>query len=290
MASQAQATAFAQQLGPEGIAFWNEVANKPFSDQAMYFLNAYWPEVGGQAEFIFHVSWEKMKYADMHAKGVSLVFKYDEGNELELNIGLYFYEKMCAFLEDDKNKQWADDKWKISHPQMMTALTRKQEIREKVDVNFDNKISFLEVLLYQYREFANPADFVHRAMSRGEEHPEIRKARLALAEVSERIKKFEQKKSELEAIANGGNSVKALGAKNELAQLHSDPLGEALATALIKAEAAVRIATKKFGSGAVPVKSDGTESRNTGGDMGTVTWMNLDLEEKKKRYGPMKKD
>jgi len=32
---------------------------------------------------------------------------------------------------------------------MMTALIRKQELREKVDVNFDGRISFLEYLLYQ---------------------------------------------------------------------------------------------------------------------------------------------
>ncbi len=36
-----------------------------------------------------------MKYADMHAKGVSLIYKYDEGVDVDFNIGLYFFEKLC---------------------------------------------------------------------------------------------------------------------------------------------------------------------------------------------------
>jgi hypothetical protein len=32
----------------------------------------------------------------------------------------------------------------------MTAIVRKKELREKVDVNFDGRIGFLEYLLYQY--------------------------------------------------------------------------------------------------------------------------------------------
>lgn len=36
-----------------------------------------------------------MKYADMHAKGVSLIYKYEEGVDVDFNIGLYFFEKLC---------------------------------------------------------------------------------------------------------------------------------------------------------------------------------------------------
>lgn len=39
-----------------------------------------------------------------------------------------------------------------------------QELRDEVDVNFDGRISFLEYLLYQYKDVANPADFCHRSM------------------------------------------------------------------------------------------------------------------------------
>ena len=151
---------FTEKLDAEALEFFNEMAGKPFSEQAQAFLNAYWEEVGDQAEFIFVVSWEMMKYADMHTKGVSLIHLYEEGNDLDFNIGLYFYEKLCKYVED--NPEWADEKYKASQPEMQTAIVRKKELREKVDVNFDGRISFLEYLLYQYQEFANPSDFVTR--------------------------------------------------------------------------------------------------------------------------------
>ena len=43
------------------------------------------------------VAWDKIKYADMHAKGISLVFKYQEGFDLDFDIGLYFYEQVRFF-------------------------------------------------------------------------------------------------------------------------------------------------------------------------------------------------
>merc|ERR1712130_153771 len=227
---------------PEALAYFNEVARRPFSQQAVAFLNAYWPEVHDQAEFIFTVAWEVIKYADMHAKGIQLIYQYEEGCDL------YFDKQLCKFVEQPKNAQWADDKFARSQPTMMTAIKRKQEIREKVDVNFDGRVGMLEYLLYQYRDVANPADFCERSMGGGEEHPEIRKARLALEEVSKRIRAYEAEKARLTELAQAPG-VKGLKAKNELAQLDSSPLWEQLNAALITAEAAVRIATKKFGAG-----------------------------------------
>ena len=178
----------------------------------------------------------------------SLIYLYEEGFELDFDIGLYFYEQLCKFIEQPKNAQWADSKYAQSHPVMMTAIKRKQELREKVDVNFDGKVGMLEYLLYQYRDVANPADFCERSMGGGEEHPEIRKARLALEEVNKRIRAYEAEKARLTAEAQQPG-VKGLKAKNELAQLDSSPLWEQLNAALITAEAAVRIATRKFGAG-----------------------------------------
>jgi hypothetical protein len=272
---------FTEKLDADALAFFNEVAKRPFAQQAVAFLNAYWPEVHSQAEFIYSVAWEMMKYADMHSKGISLIYKYEEGYDVDFNIGLYFYEKLCKFLEDDKNKQWSDQKtYGISQPEMMTAIKRKQELREKVDVNFDGRISMLEYLLYQYMAFANPADFCVRSMGH-DEHPEIRKARLALEEVNKRIRAFEEEKARLEAESELPG-VKGLGAKNMLAQLENNPLKEELNASLIKAEAAVRKASKMFGSG-------GPVNLGAGGRVapteGAIWWMNRELEEKKKRYG-----
>ena len=85
----------------------------------------------------------------MHCKGISLVYKYDEGHDLDFDIGLYFYEQLCKFCEEPKNSKW--QQYKRSLPTMMTALKRKQELRDEVDVDFDGRVSFLEYLLYQYK-------------------------------------------------------------------------------------------------------------------------------------------
>jgi len=267
---------FTEKLDAAAMKFFSEVCQRPFSQQAVAFLNAYWVEAKDEAEFIYSVGWDIVKYADMHSKGISLVFKYDEGHDVDFDIGLYFYEQLCKFCEDPKNKNWRDQ-YGRSLPVMMTALKRKQELRDEVDVNFDGRVSFLEYLLYQYKDVANPADFCTRSMGK-DEHPEIRKARLALEEVSKRIREYEEEKARLTAESQG-SGVKALGAKNMLAQIDASPLKDQLNKALISAEAAVRIATKKFG---------GQSGNDDSGAAGAIWWMNRDLQEKQKKYGPKK--
>jgi len=164
--AEAKGHSFTEKLDEEGLRFFNHVTEQTFSDQAIAFLNAYWAEVGNQAEFIYSVSWDIFKYADMHARGINYVHKYKEGSKLEFDIGLYFYERLCRFLGESKNKKWASEDYKISQPKLMTAIVRKKELRDKVDVNFDGQVAMIEYLLYQYRGFANPADFVTRAMVR----------------------------------------------------------------------------------------------------------------------------
>ena len=278
-------------LSAEGLAFFNSVCERNFADQAIAFLNAYWGEIGSQAEFVFSVAIERFRYADMHAKGVSLIHLYQDGVNLEFNIGLYFYEKLCKMLED--SPKWAEGKWAISQPEMMTAITRKKELRDKVDVNFDGKVSFLEYLLYQYREFANPGDFITRSMATADEHPEITAARRALEAVNKAIQEYEAEKYRLETAA-ALPGVKGLTAKHTLAQLESGPLMENLNRALITAEAKVRIATKKYGAGGSalnqairrhPQENPEPVINQCGSNEGTLWWMNRDLEEKKKRYG-----
>jgi len=269
---------FTEKLDGDSLKFFSEVASRPFAQQAVAFLNAYWPEAKDEAEFIYSVAWETVKYADMHSKGISLIYKYDEGHDVDFDIGLYFYEQLCKFCEEPKNSQWKQN-YSRSIPFMMTAIKRKQELRDEVDVNFDGRISFLEYLLYQYKDVANPADFCSRSMGH-DEHPEIRKARLALEEVNKRIRAYEEEKERLTQLSQG-DGVKALGAKNMLAQIDASPLKSELNKALITAEAAVRIASKKYGGmGGGP---DGGASSE-----GAIWWMNRDLQDKQSRYGSKK--
>jgi len=282
-------TSFKERLDPEALEYFNDVASRPFSQQAVAFFNAYWPEIHTQAEFCFSVSWKKIMEVDMEAKGISLVHKYEEGCDLDFDMGLRFYEVLCKFLDREEvtkeNSQWLTEEYEPSHPgQIITSIVRKKELKDKVDVNFDGRVSMLEYLLYQYRDFANPADFVTRSLRVGDEHPEITKARLALEEVNKRIRAYEAEKARLQAIADSGSGVKALGARNMLAQIDSSPLKDELNKALITAEAAVRIATKKYGGG-----SSGTGGTYEQPQAASIWWMNRDLLEKQQKYGRVKK-
>jgi len=272
-------SSFVEQLTTEGLEFFVNVCQKPFSEQAIAFLNAYWAEVGDQAEFIFQVAYEKIKYAEMETQGIHYVHLYEEGNNLDYDIALYFYEIMCKYVEESRT-EFAGPDYARSHPSMMTALSRKKELREKVDVNFDGRVSFLEYLLYQYRDCANPADFVTRSMSAADEHPEVTKAKNALNEVNAAIAAYEAEKRRLEE-ASEGTGVSALRAKNQLAQMDSSPLWETLNTALIKAEAALRKAQRLFSGGGAQVDESGRAQLTDG----SMWWMGRDLAEKKKRYG-----
>jgi len=220
----------------------------------------------------------------MHSKGISLMHLYDEGVDLDFDMGLYFYEQLCKYVEEPKNSAWVTG-YPLSQPVMQTAIVRKKELRDKVDVNFDGRVSFLEYLLYQYNSVANPADFCTRSMAQGDEPPEVKAARLALEAVNEKIREYEKEKSRLETESEKPG-VKGLTAKNLLAQLGASPLAEALNTALIKAEAALRKAQKLYGAGSGG--SGGSSSSSSGSSSGAMWWMQRDLDEKKKYYA--KKD
>jgi len=288
---------FVEKLDEEALEFFNNISKKKHSEQAVAFLNAYWNEVGDQAPWIFNVTWEIVKKEDMDAQNVSLIHLYEEGSDFDLNIGLKLYESITHFCEDPKNSKWKTivrnheedwsdkEKWAKSNCTILTSIARKKQLREKVDVNFDGRISMLEYLLDQYSDCGvNPADFITRSMKAPDEHPEVKKARLALEEVNERIRAYEKKKHELEE-ASKLPGVKGLKAKNELAQLDSSPLLEDLTVALIKAEAAVRRVTKLFGSGGGGSSEDGAGLPTEG----AVWWMDADLEAKKSQYGKKSK-
>jgi len=110
-----------------------------------------------------------------------------------------------------------------------------------------------------------------------EETESIKAARAALEEVNAAIRAYEAEKNRLETEAQLPG-VKGLAAKNLLAQLLSSPLAERLSVALIKAEAAVRLATKQ----AQADQAAALAGKPTGG---TMFWMNRELEERKRLYG-----
>jgi len=72
-----------------------------------------------------------------------------------------------------------------------------------------------------------------------------------------------------------------------LAQLDASPLWEAINKALITAEAAVRIAVKKYG-GSSGGKAAGGEDGDAN-SAGALWWMQEELRVKQERYGPRAK-
>lgn len=242
-------------------------------------------QIGDQAECIYQVSWEIMKHVDMRWRNVKYYHLYDEGSDLDFDMALYFFELLVKFHEDPKNSKWKDGGFARSIPKDMTAIVRKKEIRDTVDVNFDGRVSFLEYLLYQYN--LSPKDLMQRSIVK-EDAPvneALVKARAALDDVNRKIREYEAEKSRLEE-ASQGTGVKALTAKNMLAQLNASPLAEQLRKLLITAEAAVRLAAKGMSSSSTSSSTTTVSKVRTDGEL---WWLNRDIKAKKEKYGPAAK-
>jgi len=280
--TESKGEGYLQKLSEEQLAFFNEVVSKPFADQAVAFLNAHWKECGSQADYIFDVAYEVFKKTDMSFKGVDYLHLYDEGKNLDFDAGLNFFERLVKYWDDESNPYVGDSAFSESRPVMMTSIKRKKELRSKVDVNFDGRVSFMEYLLYQYS--CSPKQLVKTLMEAGDEPVEVQKAKAALAEVAAAINKLEQYKAKLEKTA-AGKGVKALAAKNTLAQLEGSAQWEDLRKLLITAEAAVRTAVKKYGG--KTISSSGTYDPKSAA--GSRFWLKRDLAQKSKKYGKQKK-
>jgi len=261
---EASGASFTENLDEKSLEYFNEVCARPYSEQAQFFLNAFWDEFGDQAEVIYAVHWDIVKAVEMESQGIHYRHLYEEGFDLDFDMALLLFERLNNFFDSSEGKKYAE--YPKAVPTHMTSITRKKELRSKVDVNFDGRVGFLEYLLYQYE--ASPKTLMERSTRSSESNPELDAARAALAEVNKRIKAYEAEKARLTKISESGKGVKALGAKNMLAQIESGPLMEQLRAALITAEAKVRIVAKKHG---------------------TIWWMKREILEKKRIYGRSKK-
>lgn len=264
---------FVEKLDAESLKYFNEVSQRSFSEQAIFILNAFYDELKDEAECIYNVAWEKIKYVDMKNKNIHYYHLYNEGNDLDFDMALHLFETIFKFFDDAKNARWKEN-YPRSIPKDMTAIVRKKEIRERVDVNFDGRVSFLEYLLYQYD--LSPKDLMERSKAGEPVNEALEKAKSALEDVNRKIREYEAERTRLEeqSLLPG---VKGLTAKNMLAQLHASPLAEELRRLLITAEAAVRIASRGLASGTRTEGQPRTE--------GAVWWLNRDLLTKQLKYG-----
>jgi len=229
---------------------FNEVTNKTYAQQAVFFLNAFWPELkeeGAEKVWVFNqkfIDLDKLQYGAMEEKARAEAFPqgWVEGNSLD------------EFWSHKYLEVWGKP---------LTAIAFRQEFK-KIDVNFDKHMALVEFLLYEYKQS------VEELLSRPQgTNDELVKAQAALEAVQTEIRKIEKKKDELEAKAAVGG-VKGNAAKNELEQLlTADPTE--LNRAVVTAEAAVRKAQK--------IEGDTPK--------GALFWVDRQLQEAKK-YKPKK--
>jgi len=287
--SQEGNKSFTEALDAKSLEYFNEVCARTHAEQAQFFLNAFWDEFGSsQAEVIYSVLWDIIKKVEMESQGIAYLHLYEEGFDLDFDMGLLLFERLINYFNSSEGKS---DKAQYPQaiPEMQTSIVRKKELRSKVDVNFDGRVGFLEFLLYQFK--ASPKTLMERSTRGGESNPELDAARAALAEVNKRIKAYEAEKARLNKIVRTKKGVKKLGAINLLAQLESSPLMEELRAALITAEAKVRIVAKKTKTklrGGLQGEN-GEQGQGQPRTDGTVWWMKREIKEKKRLYGRRRK-
>eukprot|EP01087_Luapelamoeba_hula_P009793 TRINITY_DN255_c0_g1_i2.p1 TRINITY_DN255_c0_g1~~TRINITY_DN255_c0_g1_i2.p1 ORF type:complete len:230 (+),score=61.25 TRINITY_DN255_c0_g1_i2:72-761(+) len=191
---------------------FSEVIAKTYKEQAIFFLNAFWPEFHADAERVWAYV-QKMAELDQN--------KGKEGNELDE----FSSHRFLEFWQET------------------ATVMRLRDMLRDLGLNRNKKMSLIEYLVVKYRQTVQ--ELLRRPQGTNEE---LVKAQRALDAVNTEIQKIETRKRELEQ-ASGGTGIRAMQAKNELAQLlGADPTD--LNRALLTAEAAVRKAQRMGGEAA----------------------------------------
>merc|ERR1719461_658632 len=167
------------------VKFGKVVQEETFRGQAIFFLNAFWAELGEkECETIWNTR---------------LIFREvaDEGNQGDHEL-------------DDFQSARVFEKEKLT----MTVLERRKALRE-IDIDSNNKMGTLEYLVWKYK--VDVPTLMKRPQGTNEE---LKKAEKALKAVMEQIATIESRKAYLEnLVATTSGGVKLLKAKNELSQL-----------------------------------------------------------------------
>eukprot|EP01100_Stratorugosa_tubuloviscum_P002063 TRINITY_DN1475_c0_g1_i1.p1 TRINITY_DN1475_c0_g1~~TRINITY_DN1475_c0_g1_i1.p1 ORF type:complete len:220 (+),score=117.75 TRINITY_DN1475_c0_g1_i1:186-845(+) len=188
---------------------FKEVCRRPYADQAKFFLNAYWPEHGNDAEICWNY--------------VNKMVQLDTAN--------------------GKTGSSLDEFWSHKFLEDFAKTTTIVDFREKVrrlHTERPFRMSLLEYLVINYNVT------VPALMARPQGiNEELIKAQRALDDVSNEIARIEARKNELQAAADAPG-VKAMQARNELAQLLTADQTD-LNRRILTAEAAVRKAQRMEG-------------------------------------------
>lgn len=164
---------------------FSEIATAPASEQAKYFLNAFWPNLQpGQAERIYN-EWKIFKVIQKEAG------QAEDSATITQNLANLFLQRL---------------------KRTMTAEDFKNEFKS-IDTNFDGKMAYLEYLVWDSK-FGSPASVIYR--------PQVQGAGLdrAIKRVLAAEKALRDNNDELvkkEAAIEAASGVKKTRAINDLA-------------------------------------------------------------------------
>jgi len=295
-----------QKISEEFLAKFNELCNKPYHEQAKWFLNAFWSSIFENDEKERESVWVRT------AEFIKLDWvKKQHGSDLNEALFHKFLENLGETL---------------------TVLEARAKLRT-IDINLDGKVSISEYLLFRYNKDvaqlvqpqANPeevkraleivaaaqeavTDLRARLQEQKDALVEVQAAEFAAVQALNELKAVEEahakKIAELEAKSTTGGVVTQGKAKAELAVLRAeDPLP--LRRAKITQEASVRrveaarkeaeakTAAAEAAAGAAEAKLDeatkyleDVKSR-VGSNEGTFWWLDREMTEARK-YLPQK--
>jgi len=279
-------------------AEFEKVCSLKYQDQAKFFLNAFFTEVGSKGDLIYE-QWQKFIELDK--------------------------QQWNALPEGKKSEVWTegnalDEFW--SHKLLecigktLSVVQFRQEFK-KIDANVDKKMGMVEFLLWEHNQTVK--ELLLRPQGSGD-GSEIAQAQALLDEVSKAFAEAEKKKNDLEKaeaelkaelaklkeqedaynakteelkVKSEGAGVAAMRAKNELAQhLGEDPLplrkaklSTEAATkkaerARVIAEKAVEVCAQRLAEAEAYLHAQ--MAKGGGPTLGTFFWMDRELKEKKK--------
>jgi len=176
----------AQQAG------WSEIVTKKYSDQAIWFLNGFWPEVQSHAEDVW--KWvELFSELDQDKKG--------DGCELD-----EFWSH--KFLE--------------SLGQTMTVIEMREKFRT-IDVDFNKRMSLTEFLAYHFKKSIQ--EVIDAPQGDNQEEIEAAQAAVNAAQkaVDEMVARLDEAKAASDAAEAAAAPYRAAVAENEkaLEELHA---------------------------------------------------------------------
>jgi len=184
---------------------FNNITHEPYKKQAVFFLNAYWPEFQKKEkkfdDFPEHVwkFWQKF-------------LEIDKSQWEEVNKKIW----KQGWTEGSSLDEFFSHKYLEVLNKTLTAITFRTEFR-KIDVNFDKRMAMLEFLVWEFGR--NVPEMMKRPQ--GDNQEEIMAAQAALEAVQKALAdlqiKLEAQKAALEAQKLAEEQVKKAEAELKIA-------------------------------------------------------------------------